>query len=325
MNAAQPNLEEWTTRLMEQLQNSPIPLTLKQLSKVLPKPKKGRSTAKKVQPEPQETPLSPEKQAEALLEAQLATAQVFRQPSGKKGECRYWGKDERHHLRQKVLELAAKPMKLETLAKNGAKELKADTTYVESLVRELIGEGQLHEHKAKKGPSLFGAKPPPPPLSLPVHAKKVSALVKSIQALMQAAGVSAEEVLVAVRAKLGGESTPQEATAATMLPMEEVANVPNNPQTLDLISSIMDIMKAVSVLSLKDLRAQMPQEARGRVFDETVLRLARDGRVILSRDFNSTYFSNEERSLYVQEGEFLFTSISIGGHDGSTSNQKPVY
>ena len=304
MNAAQPNLEEWTTRLMEQLQNSPIPLTLKQLSKVLPKPKKGRSTAKKVQPEPQQTPLSPEKQAEALLEAQLATAQVFRQPSGKKGECRYWGKDERHHIRQKVLELAAKPMKLETLAKNGAKELKADTTYVESLVRELIGEGQLHEHKAKKGPSLFGATPPPPPLSLPTHAKKVSALVKSVQALMKAAGVSAEEVLVAVRANLGG------GLSATVVPTCGGKNWGDAKG--DITAEILRIINQKRAVDLAELRQQMPEPYRMEAFDKAVGQLADSGEIILQCDRNLNGLTSEERAKYVRFHNKIMTHALSG-------------
>jgi hypothetical protein len=292
--------EELTAELLKKLAESPVPMTLKEVTKGLPKVK-----VKKGEPKPEE------RVAEAL-EAEVATARVFRSPSGKKGEMRYWTKDERHHVREKVLELAAKPMKLEALAKMAAKELKAEAKYAEGLVRDLIGEEQLHEHKAKKGPSLFGATkpaPPPPPLSLPANVKKVAALVKSVQALMKAAGVGADEVLVALRAELGVETLPNSVAEKTA---EVGANVPNNPATFDLEVIIMDIVDREGTVSLKDLRARMPEDARGPMFDRAVLGLAHESRVLLSRDFDITHFPPAEHVLYVQQGETLFTTIAKG-------------
>jgi len=232
---------------------------------------------------------------------------VFRQPSGKKGEVRYWTRDERHHVREKVLELAAKPMKLEALAKAAAKELKAEAKYAEGQVRDLIGEEQLHEHKAKKGPSLFGATkpaPPPPPLSLPANARKVAALAKSVQALMKTAGVGADEVLVALRAELG------------------IATIPNVEQTgarentkdgeFDLAAEILRVVNQENVVDLAELRQRMPSGHRDQRFDQAVCQLADADKIILHCDLNVAGMSPEQQADYVRVGNDIMTHAAPG-------------
>jgi hypothetical protein len=288
--------EELLTHLLTKLQESPVPLTLKEVAKGLPKAKKG-------QPKPEE-------RAKELLEAERATARVFRQPSGKKGEDRYWAKDERHQIRERVLELAAKPMKLEALAKEGAKEWKAEAKYAEGLVRDLIGEGQLHEHQAKKGPSLFGATPPPPPplpLSLPANAKKVAALVKGVQALMQAAGVGADEVLVAVRAALGIATVPNvEQTGDT--------EKPDNSE-VDLAAEILRVVNQENVVDLAELRQRMPSRHRDQQFDQAVCQLADAENIILQCDTNLSSITVEQQANYVRYLNDIMTHAMAIRHD----------
>jgi hypothetical protein len=286
---ATDNLAE---KLLQRLEESPKPLTLKELVKGLPKPKKGQPSLVE--------------RAKELLDAELATARVFRYPSGKKSENRYWNRDERHHLRERILAVATTPIALEKLAKEAAKGLKADAPYVQSLVRDLIGERQLHEHKPKgKAAPLFGSEPPPPPLELPANAGTVQKLAKSVQELVDKCEVSIEEVFAAVRKLLGPTSdqpAPPIAPSTTMNPV--------SASQLKLDEIILGIVEREGTVSLKDLREMMPENGRGRVFDQTVLSLEDQKRVSLSRDFDATHFSPEERVLYVQEGETVFTSIA---------------
>ena len=74
------------------------------------------------------------------------------------------------------------------------------------------------------------------------------------------------------------------------------------------------ILKAVAsapVVSLAELRREMPHEYQGRAFDEAVLRLADERQVSVSQDADPARFGEAERAGYVQDGGAVFTTISM--------------
>lgn len=302
------------------LQNAVAPLKLTEVVKGLPKPRRTKAAEFQNEIRP-------------ILDEQVRLGQVFCCPSGKNGEMRYWTRDEKHLLREKALEVAAAPQTLSALKKALAKEVKGtDAAFVESVVRELIGEGKLFEHPGKRGGPLFGATPPPPPtlpLEQPKHVKALNKLVKECQKLLKAANVSVEELLRVVQTHL--RQSPTEAPAAAVESMEtqpssSAVEAPFAPpvETSQPLSHLEEtrqpraeldevILKALAhapVLSLAELRASMPAEYRGPAFDETVLRLADEQQVILSQDAVPAHFSDAEKAEYVRDGDALFTTIA---------------
>ena len=289
------------------LQNAPVPLKLAEIVKGLPKPR--RTKAAELQNE-----------VRSILDEQVRIGAIFRCPSGKNGETRFWSRDEKHLLREKAMELAATPQSVVVLKKALAKEVKgSDAAFVESLLREMIGEAKLFERPAKTariGP-LFSATPPPPPLAQPKYATKVNKLVADCQKLRAVAKVSVEELLQTLQTRLH-QATVMEPRAAssepTGTPVEEPMSAPSAAPPTSAHAELEDVLlKALDhapVLSLAELRAGMPAEYRGPAFDEAILRLADEQQVILSQDADPSRFSDAEKAEYVRDGEALFTTIA---------------
>src|SRR5262245_35437420 len=78
------------------LEEAPAPLTLKDIAKGFPNPQKLKPPAALAE-------------VQKHLDEDVSQGRVFGYPSGKKGEVRYWTKDEKHLLREKALELGATP------------------------------------------------------------------------------------------------------------------------------------------------------------------------------------------------------------------------
>jgi hypothetical protein len=281
------------------------PLTLAQITKGLPKPKKAKAAEVEAQVRP-------------ALEDEVRSGRAFRHPSGKNGVERFWARDEKQALRDEAVRLAATPQTLSALTKALGKTVKGvGPAFVETVVRELIGEDRLFEHppKTKAGGPLFGTTPPPPkapPLQQPKHKKALDGIAKSCRKLLDAAKVPAEELFRALREALAGPTTSgveaQAATAGAQAPPQSRAPGGPNPELEALI------LKAVAnapVLSLADLRGDLPPEFQGPAFDETVLRLADEQRVILTQDASPARFSDAERARHVRdESGGLFVTIS---------------
>jgi hypothetical protein len=73
------------------------------------------------------------------------------------------------------------------------------------------------------------------------------------------------------------------------------------------------ILKAVAnapVVALADLRREMPGEFRGPAFDEAVLRLADQRKVVVSQDADPASFSDAERAELVCDGGAVYTTIA---------------
>jgi hypothetical protein len=287
------------------LQLSPAPLTVKEAAKGLANPRKLKAPAF-------------EAEVRRHLDEEVSQGQAFCAPSGKKEEPRYWSRDEKHLLRERALELCSTPQALSALQKLLGKEATgADGAFVEKLVRELVAEDRLFEHPAKtrKQGALLGASPPPP--ELPVlereqHQKKLSQLINTCRDLMAKAGVTADELIRALAGRLTAPDQarpePVRLSATEPAPVSPVSPAPQGGSTVDAL-----ILRAVSnspVLSLADLRRDMPAELQGREFDEAVLRLADEQRVTVSQDADPSSFTEAERAGYVRDGAVWFTMIS---------------
>src|SRR5262249_38688718 len=149
------------------LRAAPSPLKLAEVAKGLPKPKKVSAAEM-------------QDQVRAILNEEVRVGRAFCCPSGKGGVMRHWSRDEKQLLRDKAVDLAATPKSMWALKKDLGKEVKGtDGSFVEELLRELIGEDRLFEHpaKTKAGGSLLGPSPPPPPpppLEQPKHHKTLT-------------------------------------------------------------------------------------------------------------------------------------------------------
>jgi len=286
--AAAPGLAE---SVRAKLAATAHPLKLAEVLKGLPKPKKARKEEL-------------EAEVRAILDAEVHQARLFLHPSGKGGEARYWHHDEKRHLQEKALGLAATPLALNALRTKLAKEVKGvDAAFVEAVVREMVGDDLLFEHpsKTKAGGPLFGATPPPPALETDRHKKAVAKLVGDCEKLLKASGATADALLRMLQQRLTMSPTPPERPVISDPP----TTVPDTLTDL--------ILKAVAnspVVSLAELRREMPTQFQGRVFDETVFELFDAGRVTISQDADPMRYTPEERAAFVQDGDVLFTTIT---------------
>lgn len=323
-----PDSTTLTSELAEavraKLLNAPTPLKLAEVVKGLPKPRKMK-------------PADFRNEVELILGEQVRLGQVFVSSSGKNGELRYWSRDEKHLLREKALEIASTPQTLAAMKTKLKSEVKGvEPAYIQSVIDELISQKELFEHPAKKGSRLLGAAPPPPPLpplEQAKHAKALNKLITDCQKLVAAANVSVEELLQALQKHLrpspaaepsvpmaereavppsqppiGGGETRQLPTAVLSPPQPTPDVIQAPPAELDEL--ILKALAHAPVHSLAELRASMPAEYRGSAFDEAVLRLTDEQRVILSQDALPGRFSEAEKAEYVRDGDAVFTTIA---------------
>lgn len=312
---ATPTMLDKVQAVLQAAADKPLTLkdVVKEASKGMPKPKKVKGS-----PAPDVAG-----EAKRLLEEEVRLGRAFAYESGKKGETRYWSKDEKHELREEALKLAAKPCDLAAFKKNlGAAVKGVDGGFVESVVRELIRDDELYEHPAaKKGKPLFGSTPPPPPVPVLEQAKNqkaVEKLAKECRKLMETAGVALEELFSALRGKMGGLAQAEVVSHVPAGPMsldepeaaaEAVAPAEGGQSNQELADAILKEASNSPVVSLDALRRDMPPEYRGKVFDATVLGLASKGLVILSQDADPARFTPVQRAEFVSAGDVLFTTL----------------
>jgi hypothetical protein len=278
------------------------PLKLAEVAKGLPKPRKLKAA-------------DFQEGIRKVLEEEVQLGRAFCYPSANNKALRYWSKDEKQLLRDKALCLAANPVPLSALKPALGREVKGtDGSFVEAVVRELIGDGRLFEHtpNKKNGAARFGSSPPPPPsppLEQAKHRAAVNKIADGCLKLLAATGVAAEVLLLALRDRLSERRSA--VGDKTHLPEDPAGprgrETPAEPNCGELI------LKAIAtspVLSLADLRREMPSELRGREFDEAILRLADQQRIILSKDADPLQFSAAERAEHVEAEGRLFTTIS---------------
>jgi hypothetical protein len=333
--AAAPTLTE---SLHTKLHSASAPLKFSEVARGLTKPRKIKAA-------------DFQEEIRSALAEEVRLGRVFSYPSGKGAESRYWGRDEKQVLRDKALELAATPGPLSTLKIKLGKELKGtDAAFIDSVVQELIRDNQLFEHppKSSKGVVLIGATAPPPPLPVLERArfkKTVDRLALESRKLLHAAGAQAEDLFEALRVRfrnLGPLETapkpppaaPAEAATSPEQADERPAHDARPSQSVAeppaLAGSGLEdlILKAVEntpVVSLADLRREMPREFQGREFDETVLRLADEQRVVLGQEPDPSHLTDAERAGFVQEGAALFATVARRRQASTTPSSNPTH
>lgn len=277
--------------------SGPAPLPLKDVLKGLPKPAKPKR--KKGEPAPLPVDLAAE--VGRILDEECHAGRTFRYPSGAKAVERFWDKDEKQVLRDAAVGAAAEALTMSAFLAVLKKVVKGvESGFAESAVRELIDEGRLHAHpqKTKAGGPLFALFAPPPPLSLPKARKELDKLAKAAAKLLKDTGAALDDLLAALGKRLTGPGD-------TGVGSEDVSVL---------------ILKAVenagpgSVLSLIDLRREMPAEYRGSEFDSAVLRLADEERVTVYQDADPVALSAQERAECVaDENGNVFKTIAKKG------------
>jgi hypothetical protein len=289
--------------IRNKLSQSTVPLKLADVIKGLPRPKKVKPA---------------DFQADVLrvIDGEYSLGRVFRYPSGPKGVERFWAKDEKRVLQDAAAHAAEQPKTMSALKTAVGKSLKGtDPGFIEEVLRGMIGEDRLFEHppKTKSGGPQFATFAPPPPLPTlerPKFKKKVEALAKSAAGLMSAAGVAADELFTALRARLVPGAEP-------IVTPEPTPPAPAAPPAAELDHLILAAVAGAgpgSVLSLADLRRQMPEPFRGPAFTAAVLRLADEEKVRIYQDSDPLKYTPEERAEFVTDtAGHVFTIIAKRG------------
>ncbi len=298
--ATEPTLSETVRDL---LAKSPTPLKLSELVARLPKPLRPR----KVRGQPAPAAIDYGATVREALDDEARAGRVFRHPSGPQGAERYWDRDEKRAVQEAAVAAATVPKTLAQLkTAAGGSARGAAVGFLDGAIRDLIGEGLLFEHppRTKAGGPLFAKYAPPPPLPTLERANfktKVDTLFTNFERLRAGASVSAEELFAALRARLQpGATAPPAVTVGAKLD--------------ELILRLVANAGPGSVLSLAELRQQMPVEYQGRVFGEAVLRLAGEERVRVYQDSDPAALSAQERADYVDDGHgHVFKTIARKG------------
>lgn len=287
---------ELVDAIRTQLIESSHPLQLSEIAKRLPRPKKFSAA-------------DFQSEVRRIIEEAVHRGEAFAYPSAKKGETRYWSRDEKRVLLEKARELASIPQPLAALCKKLVKQCNGtDPGFVTELLQESTRNGHLFEHPGKAGKSgpMLGSVPCPPPLPIleqVKHRKAVERLVHETRKLLESANVTLEEVIELLRRRLSLEQTcSREVGSSSPLSKAE--------PTLGLDELILKAVEHTPILSLADLRREMPPEYQGEVFDQTVLRLADAQKVSISQPEDPERFSEEDRRHYVRDGMFLYTTIT---------------
>ena len=253
-------------------------------------------------------------QVQHLLEEEVRLGAAFSQPSGKKGEARYWARDERQYLRDKAIESATTPQAMPALKKTLTTTLKGvEGEYVLGLIKEMILDELLYEHpgKTKTSVPLFGATRARP---LDRHKTKVDKLVADCNKLLSTAGVTVDDLMQTLRASLVQVKPQPSAIAQIVEPtpqrVEEIQPLsPPREEAGSLEDLILKAVAETPVVSLATLRAEMPREYQGEAFAAAVLRLADDFKITLSKDADPSRYTEQEAAMYVRDEGHLYTTI----------------
>jgi hypothetical protein len=210
------------------------------------------------------------------------------------------------------MHLAALPQTIANLSKGLGKTVKGvDKEFVAAIVHELVGDEQLFVYPpAKKNAGeRYGVCPPPPaplPWQQPKNRKAFDKILADVRKLMEAAQLGPAELIELLRKHLGSPEIQNR-----NLITERVS--PHSSPFVELENLILKAVANATIVSLPELRGSMPSEYRGRAFDEAVLRLAGDDRILVYKDAEDSSFSEAERPGYVQDGSHIYTSIAKRG------------
>jgi hypothetical protein len=291
---------EWAEGVRQRIKDAPSPMKLADVVKGL-KPKKIKQDEFA-------------RQVVASLEEDVRQGLIFATPSAKNGAIRYWSKDERQALRDRVLELATTPLTLAALRRNAASAAKGcDAKYIDTIIQDLTEDRLLFKHPAGRTYVLSASPPPPPPppLEQKTHAANVKKAIEACQRLLSKSGVSVNELLAHLRAKLQPISMPLDPSPEPASKQEEKSS-PTATSTTDIEELVLKVIENEGVVSIASLRKEMPSEFQGAEFNRTLLRLSEDQRIILCRDDDPLKYSDAEQSEMLKDGDALFTAAMKG-------------
>jgi hypothetical protein len=232
------------------LQTASSPLKLADVAKGLTRPKKVKAA-------------DFQHEIEQFLEEDVRLRRTFSYPSGKDDRIRYWARDEKQLLWEKVLGITDEPHSFSALKTQLTREVKGTApAFIEGVIREMILGGQLFEYPKgpKKSGPLYGKyppPPPPPPLHLPKNKKVLAKIVADCRKLAAIPGITAWDVMRALQDELGGE-IPQK--TASRDPSSEPENpgrqesplAPNGAAGVTVDALILKAIAQVPVLSKVD-------------------------------------------------------------------------
>ena len=209
------------------------------------------------------------------------------------------------------MEAAAVPTPFPLKTKLG-KEIKGVEGALVKMFSRIHREDQLFEHppKTKKSGPLFGTSPPPPALSNQNTRKSLTSSAQNSQ------------IDEGVRSRLGGfdssirKNLSQPQGVERQIPDRSAAELHRTYGTaetlkmvllsqrvsLKLDNLILNAVANIPVISLAELRREMPAEYQGKVFDEAVLRLADEQKVFISRDSDPARFLWKRRQITYRTG-----------------------
>lgn len=290
--------------LLSLVQEASAPARAADLSKRLPRPRKVRAADWTAA-------------IRSVLDQAVAEGKIFAAASGKDGERRYWSRDERHFILAVLDRVAVVPQPLSRLRTAVAREAHgAAASFIEQVIREAVAAGRLFEHPPQRGKTiLFAVVPPPPKLRLPRFQGKLKTILGHCRKLLDDAGVSVDQLLDELRANLsstpGAAAEPVRNESAPAEPQRSADRPAPAPEE-ELRHLILTAVAHDPVVSVAQLRSEMPAEYRGEIFDRTVLRLADEGKVILSQDVDPSQLTQEQIAQAIRDGVNVLTTISRG-------------
>lgn len=272
--------QETRDYVYQQIQQTSEPVTAGQIAKLLAPPHK-LSEAKV-------TPILDEFVAAARL-------QLF-PPKTAKGKSRYWDRDQNEFARSLILETLDKKGSLaKTDLRKAVKQLTEELFL--NAFQGLLDTQKLFEHPPlpKKKTSLFGNRPPAPEPYL----NDLGGQLSKIVAQLRGASVPVEVLRRALVQLVESTGVPfgegATVTRSAALPLQEL-----NVDLIALMRSIEPAADSGALVAARELRRaaridKMP-------FDQEILALARQGRLMLHRHDFASGLSQAERDELVTDG-----------------------
>ncbi len=285
--------------LVDRILTSPHPLGVSDLCKAFPRPKKTRAAdwATSIR---------------LALDQAVTEGKVFAAASGKKNERRYWNRDERRFIQGLLDRLAIAPQPIKKLVAAVRREaLGASAQFVEQVIRQSIAAKRLFEHPGSRANTVrYSIVPPPPILRQARHQKRLKSITTQLRKILEETKLPLEELLDELALMLSPSP------AANEKPLSGLGAQPTLAERVsshdELRHLILTAVANTPVASLAQLRSEMPAEYRGPIFDQTVLRLADEGSVILSQDVEPSHLTPEVRAQCVTDGVNVLTTICRG-------------
>jgi hypothetical protein len=282
--------------LLEAVQNSEIPLRLSDLAKQFKRPGKVKA-------------VDWSSHLQDVLDRAVRENRLFAAPSGRKGQIRYWCRDESTWIDELLNHVASQPKTLSQLVKDLSRSAGgADPKFVKRELEKAQSRGRLFQHPGRSARTVLWAIVPPAKWDHPKHQKTLQSTIAKIRQLVTEAEVTLEEVLDRIRADFAVAA--QNGIGPT--PLSLVPETLADHCVTELSERILAALREKPVLSIPRLRDEMPPELQGPIFDETVLQLAEQDRIVLGRDVELSSLTDEQRSRCVQDGWNVVTTISRG-------------